>query len=201
METSLSPARLGCHLQTISAKFCLVIVFPPRAAGISGSLIAGHMTGDLAMSHGLLLPKRNPTYRKRAEKTKGKMKTGRKPPKFRSAVRALLPPGAPGLGIPGFWERFQSPAQDGPSLPCGDGARASVPGPLGAQQQQQQHRHEGQDLSRPVSVATCLLVHKGLLVWHDVRGQLGLRARGERSFIWVLLGENLGKLLFLPSGQ
>lgn len=152
------------------------------------------------MSRGLLLPKRNPTYRKRAEKTKGKMKTGRKPPKFRSAVRALLPPGAPGLGSPGFWERFQSPAQDGPSLPRGDGARASVPGPLGAQQQQQDG-HEEQDLSHPVSVATCLLVHKGLLVWHDVRGQLGLQARGERGFSWVLLGENLAKLLFLPSGQ
>lgn len=39
--------------------------------------------------------------KKKPKNQKGKMKIGRKPPEFLSAVRVLLPPGTPGLGIPG----------------------------------------------------------------------------------------------------
>lgn len=55
-----------------------------------------------------------------------------------------------------------------------------------------------------MSAAACLLIHEGLLVWHHVCGQLGLRARGEQGFSRVLLwGElsSFGKHPFSPSGQ
>jgi len=58
------------------------------------------------------------------------MKIGRKPPKFPSVVRVLLPPGVPGLGILGVSERFSlrhEPVLPFPVAAAGTEARASVP--------------------------------------------------------------------------
>lgn len=136
------------------------------------------------------------------------MKIGRKPPKFPSVVRVLQPPACPGSASPlvlsvsvsgtGMVLPFPTAAagaKAGARVPVarlGERPRPRRPpsSPPLYHQLQQEGGHNGQDPARPVSAAACLLVHERLLVRHDVRGQLGLRARGEQGFIRLLLGGN-----------